>query len=340
MTDDPCVAGIDTTLVGAHGPIAIERRRPASKSRFDCFYLYSTLSMEKSENADLRIDDRMRAVARGDTSQFSQLCAVWAPVYRQMTITTIATGDLSRIVQASKISYASALRAWREYLTRYNDGRPFVLLGASQGAANMLLLLQNEIDPNPTLRRRLVSAILVGANVTVRRGSDRGGSFKHIRACSRIGQIGCVIAYQSYIGVPPEDSSFGTPGQGVSRFIGQSASSGLQTLCTNPASLGGDARVALDSLFMAVPPRAPVSSAWVEYRDLYRGQCRSTTTKTWLDVQRRNVPGDSRPVLHPYLPARWGLHEFDWSLYLGDLLRDVAAQEASFETAATTKRKR
>jgi hypothetical protein len=334
-TNNPCTADIDTTLVGSHGPIVVERRRAVSNSRFDCFYLYPTLSMEQTENADLNVDDRMHGVARSDASQFSQVCSVWSPVYRQMTIATIAkSNNLSGIIRASRVSYKSALAAWRDYIEHYNHGRPFILLGASQGAANLLLLLQREIDPNPALRRQLVSAILVGTNVTVRAGSDKGGSFKHIRACRTTGETRCVIAYQSYIGVPPKDSAFGTPGSGVSLFIGQTAASGLRTLCTNPADLDSHRRVNIDSLFMVVPPQVTVATAWVEYRDLYSAQCRHTANKTWLDVRRRSVPGDVRPTLRSFLPPRWGLHEFDWGLYLGDLVRDVEAQEARFNNSS------
>ena len=39
-------------------------------------------------------------------------------------------------------------------------------------------LIREEIEPSASARRRLVSAVLLGGNVTVRAGSDRGGDFK------------------------------------------------------------------------------------------------------------------------------------------------------------------
>lgn len=36
-------------------------------------------------------------------------------------------------------------------------------------------LLREEVDPNATVRNKLVSALLLGGNVTVRKGSDVGG---------------------------------------------------------------------------------------------------------------------------------------------------------------------
>ncbi|HTU71071.1 MAG TPA: DUF3089 domain-containing protein [Candidatus Baltobacteraceae bacterium] len=333
IVNDPCTQNIDATIVGAHGPLSIHRARAAEASPFDCFYVYPTLIVGPGDNAGLGVDERMRYVARNDVSQFSQLCMVWAPVYRQVTVAAIRRAfvahDMSALQAASRVSYESALAAWRDYLAHDNRGRPFILVGTSQGAANLLLLIQSQIDSNPALRRRMVSAILVGANVTVRRGSDRGGSFANIPACRSLGQVNCVIAYSSYRHVPPPNSAFGTPGRGVSIFIKQPGGANLQTLCTNPAALSGGT-ASLDSLFRNSPPEATITTPWLEYRDLYTARCRANRTKTWLDVERQAVSGDTRPVLHPMLPPAWGLHEFDANLYMGDLIRDVRMQERRY----------
>ena len=44
-------------------------------------------------------------------------------------------------------------------------------------------LIAEEIDPVPAIRRHLVSALLLGGNVTVKKGEDAGGDFKNIPAC-------------------------------------------------------------------------------------------------------------------------------------------------------------
>src|SRR5690242_10877716 len=105
----------------------------------------------------------------------------------------------------------------------------------------LTLLLQREIDPNPALRARLVAAVILGANVAVPAGKDVGATFQNIPACRRADQIGCVIAYSSFGHEPPPDAVFGRPGRGVSAQSGQTASAGLEVVCTNPAALGGGA---------------------------------------------------------------------------------------------------
>src|SRR5881392_4273217 len=66
-----------------------------------------------------------------------------------------------------------------------SDLRGFVLVGHSQGSRMLRALIRAEIDPKRVVRRRLVSAIIPGANATVARGRLAGGDFKHIPMCTR-----------------------------------------------------------------------------------------------------------------------------------------------------------
>ena len=70
-------------------------------------------------------------------------------------------------------------------------------------------LIASEIDPNPDVRGLLVSALLIGGNVTVPTGQDVGGDFQNFPACRSASQTGCVVAYSSFIEPPPADTVFG-----------------------------------------------------------------------------------------------------------------------------------
>ena len=137
---------------------------------------------------------------------------------------------------------------FEDYLAHFNDGRPIIFIGHSQGSAMLILLLEHLVDTNAALRSRLVLAIILGGNVVVRTGSLLGGSFTHIPVCSKAGEPGCVIAYSTFPGPPPATSLFGIPGQGVSLMSGQTARTGLQVVCVNPASIGGGSAT-LDPFF-------------------------------------------------------------------------------------------
>ncbi len=68
--------------------------------------------------------------------------------------------------------------AWKTYLQKYNDGRPVILMGHSQGTFVLRQLIHDHVDRKKGVRKRLVSAILLGGNVLVAEGSTVGGDFQ------------------------------------------------------------------------------------------------------------------------------------------------------------------
>ncbi len=103
-------------------------------------------------------------------------------MYPQVTLAALNSGK--RVSTAASITaYIGVVKAFSEYLAKYNDGRGFVLLGHSQGALILEQLIKGVIDPNPALRRRLVSADLMGGNVLVPKGQARG---RHLRTRPRL----------------------------------------------------------------------------------------------------------------------------------------------------------
>ncbi len=307
---------------------------PASNSaahRFDCFYVYPTSSGEPGNNADLRVQRVEREVAMVQASRFSQVCNVWAPMYRQATVAALNKGaavDPSVIATA----YDSLLAAWKDYLAHDNHGRPVVFIGHSQGAAMLIKLLQAQIDPSTSLRKRMVSAIILGGNVQVPTGRDVGGSFRSIPTCGSASQTGCVIAYSSFGSTPPATSFFARPGQGVSLQSGQTARPGEEVACVNPVTFSSQSG-ALQPYFLSATsavPHVTVSTPWVTYPDLYTAQCEQSGGASWLQVTATAAPGDARPTVSATLGPNWGYHLQDVNLALGDLVADVASEEASY----------
>ena len=129
-------------------------------------------------NANLDIDPEEKAVANSQASRFSQVCKVYAPMYRQFTwaaITGSLSGQLSaaELVQARDIAYADVLSAWQDYLAHYNNGRGVVLIGHSQGTMMLTRLISSEIDPNPSERKAARLGAALGGNVLVKTGPGR-----------------------------------------------------------------------------------------------------------------------------------------------------------------------
>ncbi|MGP0030650.1 MAG: DUF3089 domain-containing protein [Acidimicrobiales bacterium] len=331
QTPDPCAGDLTTTAVSAGGKTTTIANAPDPSSKFDCFYVYPTVSRQKTDNANLKVQPTETGVAVAQAAQFSQVCNVWSPVYRQRTAASLAKGFGSDPT-ADQVAYASVLSGWKDYLAHDNDGRPVVFIGQSQGAAMLIRLLRQQIDPHPALRRQMVSAIILGGNVQVPRGRTVGGSFRHIPTCGSPTQVGCVIAYSSFSTRPPSTSYFGRPGQGVSLQSGQTRSAGQQVACVNPVTFGSGAG-ALDPYFPSVTqpvPGVPVSTPWVSFPALYTARCASRDGATWLSIGVLRSPGDPRPIVQPTLGPNWGLHAADVNLALGNLVHDVGVQEAAY----------
>ena len=329
LTHNPCLASEETTVQFANGFSFVTNPRPAANPPIDCFYVYPTVSSQTTENANLEIDPEEEAIAEAQASRFSQDCRVYAPMYPQLTIPAI--NNPSGISPEGAIkAYLGVRAAFLEYLERYNHGRGFVLIGHSQGAAMLIQLIKELIDPNPALRAQMVSSILLGGNVIVPEGKAVGGSFKNVPACRAIWQTGCVIAYSSFPSQPPADADFGRPGQGVSLQSGQTATSGVQVACVNPAALGGGTGDLAPYYPTAesAPPSPAVTTPWVTYPGLYAAACRSSGGASWLQVTTLDAAG--RPTVSQALGPAWGYHQDDINLALGNLVSDAAAAEAAY----------
>src|SRR5689334_19774648 len=164
IQNNPCEPGFDTTTVSPSGQIVgTESIQPDRKRKFDCFYVYPTISDDKSTNSDLSIDPEERSIALYQAARYSLHCRVFAPMYRQVTLLGILGGSIPP--DAAQLAYGDVLAAWNTYLHRYNHGRGVVLIGHSQGTFVLRQLISQLVDPSKKLRKRLVSAILLGGNV-------------------------------------------------------------------------------------------------------------------------------------------------------------------------------
>ena len=85
MTDDPCTQSLETTVVSPTRARSMSTPTPTSSNRFACFYVYGTVSQERSTNANLAVQSAEIDSAIAQGSPFSPICQVYAPIYRQVT---------------------------------------------------------------------------------------------------------------------------------------------------------------------------------------------------------------------------------------------------------------
>jgi hypothetical protein len=315
QTPDPCTTDLDVTVATKAGrtkqPFAAQPAPPA-----DCFYVYPTVSNAPADNAPRASAPEVVEASHAQAALFSSACRVFVPAYRQVTTRALVSGHyFDPKIQA--VAYGDVRDAWHDYLAHDNRGRPIVLIGHSQGAMLLTRLIAAEIDKNDAVRTHLLSAILLGGNVTVPTGKDVGGSFSSIPACRRPGQTGCVIAYSSFTTPPPSYALFG-----------RTKTAGQSVLCTDPTTLAGSNGLAhpyVPAARVTDGPAALPGTGFVAYPGQLRVACKTAGGATWLQVGV--APGAAVPAFSEPLGPAWGLHIADVSLALGDLVEAVRRQE-------------
>jgi len=330
---DPCTPGLSTTVYSPTlKKLKVTHPKQVAHPAIDCFYVYPTVSDQKTGNANLHVDPEERSIALYQAARYSQYCHVFAPMYRQVTLDGIGLGTATTKPNAA-LAYADVHNAFETYLKSFNHGRGFVLIGHSQGSFVLRKLIANDVDRKPSVRKRLVSAILLGGNVLVRKGQKVGGDFKHIPGCTKATQLGCVVAFSTFDQPVPTPSLFGRPASTDPKDD--------VVLCTNPAALqGGTAPV--DSIFPSQPfdPQSTLAAGiavlgltqpmpptvWSSEPGSYRAHCSSANNANVLEI----TPVGGAKTANPSPTPEWGLHLLDANIALGNLISMVKSQAAAF----------
>lgn len=312
--------------------------RPARSPRFDCFYVYPTQSAQQTPNANLDRDPELKRVAVNQASQFSRLCRVFAPVYRQYTF----NGEITD--QVRDIAYEGVRTGFYDYLRNHSEGRGFVLIGHSQGASHLSRLIDEEIDGNRKLRERMISAIVPGSNnVYVPKGEVIGGNLANIPACTGISQLGCVMAWSLYFDRAEEGllagASFGRLETGYWIYPeARPDPDRYEVLCTNPAALSGGSGV-MDVLANLGVFAGNLGSPWDQFQGFYRSECRTGPDASWLDMTEiPDIDSNLGSILGLITRTGGDLHLGDVNLVLGNLLEIVERQGSRYAAWRTAER--
>lgn len=336
---DACEADASVTLIAPDGSLEGVPSAVNADAPIDCFYVYPTVSADAAANSDIFPGAAELSAATNQVAQFSQVCRVYAPMYRQVTLAALrvmlAGGES---VTDREMAFVDVRAAWRHYMANHNDGRGVVLIGHSQGSGLLARLLDSEIGRSPQ-RDQIVSALLTGINL--QRG-DRPASASELPVCGGDAAYGCLISYGSYRAEAPPgpDAIFGA------------APDGGEAVCVNPAELDGSAG-ALQAMLpvgqafeTTLPPPAwtaeetGIETPLVGLPGMLSAQCVSSGGRRFLAVSVNADPEDARVdeivgdiVIDGEIQPAWGLHVLDINLALGNLVAVVEGQGAAWLAA-------
>lgn len=355
-----CRSNLDTLSVVADGTATVLPFEEAAAPTFDCLYYYPTTSLDPTPNSDFIPDIHEIETVRAQAARYAQHCRVFAPLYRQVTLTTlignVVLGSALDLLPvnlsegAGAMAYADVLDAFKQYIVHESAGRGFVLIGHSQGAGHLKRLIAEEIEPDDALHARMISAHLTGTSVAVPIGRDVGGHFFRTPGCRRADQYNCVVSYSTF--------RAGDPFLESGPRFGVTGDAATEALCTNPAALAGGEAV-LDPRIPFQPPPAfqvlllpmnrgsagpydnrlrnalvaqTTQTRFYSVPDQLRAECMlgSESGVSYLELRIDADPNDPRAddYAGEFVGGNgWGLHLLDMQAALGDLV-ELARQQA------------
>lgn len=132
------------------------------------------------------------AVMPGQASVFNGKTRVFAPRYRQAQIYAFFALEEGGN-DALELAYSDIAAAFEHYLAEYNDGRPFIVAGHSQGALHTRWLLERRIS-GTKLHGQLVAAYPIGYPM---RADELHVTMADIPVCQSAVQTGCLVTWNT-----------------------------------------------------------------------------------------------------------------------------------------------
>ena len=171
----------------------------------DTFYVYSTAYIESSfdeGSSDYATLDNPEMVmgAMGEyvtnSSVYEDSTNVFVPYYRQAGMRYAGeiaekTGDIDAAI--SGIPYDDISGALDYYFENYNNGRPFIIAGHSQGSAMVKYVLKNYFKEHPEYYKRMIAAYLIGFSVT----KDDLETNPHLKFATGESDTGVIISWNT-----------------------------------------------------------------------------------------------------------------------------------------------
>lgn len=140
-------------------------------------------------------DPDHRALARRprltQASAFAAAGNIFQPHCRQVSM-EMNLLPAPELMKAYAVPCADIQAAFHHYLERWNQGRPFILAGHSQGAIVLLELMKNTLA-DPELCSRLVAAYIIGYSVTAADLAAHPG----MRLASGPDDTGVIVTYNT-----------------------------------------------------------------------------------------------------------------------------------------------
>ncbi len=289
---------------------------PASIDKeVDVFYVYPTVwqKTDDTEPTICAIDNPSmligsQAAYSVQATAFEPIANIYAPYYRQAdaAFTFSLPTQEQRDQLVASIPKSDVFAAFDYYINNYNNGRPFMLVGHSQGSQLVTYLLSEYLRDNPSVYARMIAAYPIGFSIT----EEYLAGNPHLKFAQGPDDIGVIVSYNTEAPGVLVDNPVVLPG----------------AIAINPITWTRDETVAtadqnLGSIVLN-EQREIVSSDEKNYADAQVNQTRGVVICSVCDVEKL-APGNG-------LFPRGVYHSYDYPFYYYNIGENAATRTRSF----------
>jgi hypothetical protein len=262
-----------------------------NEAEADVFFIHPTtdvFGIKTSGNTEIdnrRVNKQTDELAiKYQASVFNGSCKIYAPRYRQAVLHNFFSKNTQKTQEAFNIAYADVKSAFEYYLKNYNNGRPIIIAGHSQGSMLAVRLLRDFFDGKP-LQQQLIAAYVIGYPVFT-------NQFQYLKAATHQDSLGGIIAYNTFL-------------MGTDNFIADYSNA----IVVNPLNWQSE-RVFVDASKHLGAIKKNKENI---YKNLFGAKCGNGI----LEIQKPSISG-----YPPLMKNNYHLH--DYSLFYVNLRENIA----------------
>ncbi|MEG0547093.1 MAG: DUF3089 domain-containing protein [Oscillospiraceae bacterium] len=275
----------------------------------DCFLICPTVYMGETEKYNMAIDDEnIRGAFVGALNMekgiYEENCRMFAPFYRQAAL-NVYKMETEKSKEYFDLAYSDIKDSFQYYMANYNDGRPFVLAGFSQGA-DMCLRLMKDLFDDENYSKHLIACYAIGWRVTEEEIAD----YPQLKMAKSETDTGVIISFNS-----------------EAKEIKTSSIVPKNTVAINPLNWKTDSTYA--------PPTLNKGACFTDYGGKIIKET-TNLTGAYIDENRGTLKVDDSITYEEYPPGldifENGIyHGYDYQFFYRNLQENVSKRIAEFK---------